>query len=342
MIDIREYILHKARELDIDVIGFTDCSPLVDIEEYLKTKRQDNKYTEFEEDDLKKRVDPKLTMESCKSIIVLGISYNVDYNPGQDIILKGNLSKSSWGMDYHRVLKDKIENLILSMTDEFQQLDFQYKYFVDTGPLVDRELAKRAGIGYYGKNCSIINREYGSFIFLGYILTNLDIENETMYMEEECGDCNLCIRACPTGALEGPYRLNPRRCISYLTQTRDMISEELRDKMGTKIYGCDTCQLVCPKNRGIKKSNHGEFIPSITKGVVDIEELFQMSNREFKEKYGHMAGSWRGKNILKRNAIIALGNMRDKKNLPLLERELEKENEALREYILWAMRKIKR
>ncbi|MEW8973420.1 MAG: tRNA epoxyqueuosine(34) reductase QueG [Tissierellaceae bacterium] len=338
MTDIREYILDKARELGIDIIGFTDCSPLVDIQDYLLEKKKENKYTEFEEKDLAKRIDPRLTLESCRSIIVLGISYNVDYKPGEGVRLKGNLSRSSWGIDYHRILKNKTEALIEEIEKE---VDFQYRYFVDTGPLVDRELAKKAGIGYYGKNCSIINREYGSFIFIAYILTDLDIENRTEYIEQECGDCTLCIRACPTNALEEPYRLNPKRCVSYLTQTKDIISEELRHKMGAKIYGCDTCQMVCPKNKGIKRSTHKDFIPLQTKGVVDIEELFHMSNREFKEKYGHMAGSWRGKNTLKRNAIIALGNIKDKESLYLLEEELKKGNESLKEYILWAIDRIK-
>lgn len=338
MTDIREYILDKAKELGIDIIGFTDCSPLVDIQDYLLEKKKENKYTEFEEKDLAKRIDPRLTLESCRSIIVLGISYNVDYKPREGVRLKGNLSRSSWGIDYHRILKNKTEALIEEIEKE---VDFQYRYFVDTGPLVDRELAKKAGIGYYGKNCSIINTEYGSFIFIAYILTDLDIENRTEYIEQECGDCTLCIRACPTNALEEPYRLNPKRCVSYLTQTKDIISEELRHKMGARIYGCDTCQMVCPKNKGIKRSTHKDFIPLQTKGVVDIEELFHMSNREFKEKYGHMAGSWRGKNTLKRNAIIALGNIKDKESLYLLEEELKRGNESLKEYILWAIDKIK-
>lgn len=338
MIDIKTYIINKSKELNIDIIGFTDCEALLGIKDYLIIKKKNDKYTEFEEENLEKRTNPKLILPNCKSIIVIGISYNLDYKLEKGINIKGNLSKSSWGLDYHKVLKNKMEELIYEIK---KKKDFQYKYFVDTGPLVDRELAKKAGIGYYGKNCSIINKDYGSFIFLGYILTDLEIEKNSIIIEEDCKDCTLCIQACPTNALESPYTLNPRRCISYLTQTKDIIPEELRHKMGIKIYGCDTCQLVCPKNKGVKRSTHSEFIPLKTKGIVNIEELFNMSNRQFKEKYGHMAGSWRGKNILKRNAIIALGNMKDKKNLPLLEKELEKGNDNLREYILWAINKIK-
>ncbi|NLY46101.1 MAG: tRNA epoxyqueuosine(34) reductase QueG [Tissierella sp.] len=337
MKDLKEFIINKSKELGIDVIGFTDGEPLLDIKEYLKYRIDNNINTEFEEKDIEKRINPKITFPGCKSIIVIAMSYNIDFKRHNPNILKGSLSKSSWGADYHKVLKERIEKLI----DEIKMAtDFEYKYFVDTGPLVDRELAKKAGIGYYGKNCSIINKEYGSFIFIGYIMTDLDINFEKAQVENDCGDCNLCIKACPIGALESKYGLNPKKCISYLTQTKEIIPDGYLDKMGIKIYGCDTCQLVCPKNKDIKKSNHEEFLPKDTHGIVDIKELLSMSNKQFRDKYGSMAGSWRGKNILKRNAIIALGNMKDKKNIDLLLEEKKKGIEMLRPYIDWALNKI--
>ncbi|MBU5425862.1 tRNA epoxyqueuosine(34) reductase QueG [Tissierella pigra] len=331
--ELNQYILEKSKELNIDICGFTDSLPLYNLEEYLLYREKNNVKTEFEEKDINKRIDPRLTMDNCKSIIVLGLSYNIDYDEKPDYLLRGKLSKSSWGIDYHLVLRKKIESLVEEIK---KKIDFQYKYFVDTGPLIDRELGRKSGIGYYGKNCSIINKEYGSFIFLGYILTNLnlDISKEA---ESECGDCNLCINACPTGALEEPYKLNPKRCISYLTQTKSNIPITLREKMGMKIYGCDTCQLVCPKNKGIKKSNHEEFIPILTKGYMNLEELLTISNKEFKRKYGTMAGSWRGKSILKRNAIIALGNMKRTENIQLLVNLLKDESPEIREYSEWAI-----
>lgn len=318
--DIKEYIIEKTKELNIDMVGFTNCEPFIQLKEYLNDRMENNITTEFEEKDINRRIDPRITMPECRSIIVIALSYNVEYNEKPDYELKGSLSKSSWGMDYHKVLKLKLEALI----DEIKKIkDFEYQYFVDTGPLVDRELAKRAGIGYYGKNCSIINEDYGSFIFIGYILTNLEIEVDNKEIENQCGDCNLCIRACPTNALDKPYRLNAKRCISYLTQTKDEVDEELKRKMGIKIYGCDTCQMVCPKNKNVKKSIHEEFMPKEIKGAIDIRELITMSNREFKDKYGAMAGSWRGKNILKRNAINALKNMRSRNNEHIIDELLK-------------------
>ncbi|HLR21524.1 MAG TPA: tRNA epoxyqueuosine(34) reductase QueG [Tissierellaceae bacterium] len=338
MINIRDYIRNKSQEIGIDIIGFTDGDPLLNIKDYLIYKRELGKYTTFEEKDIEKRIDPKQTLPNCQSIIVVGISYNVDYNiKDNNIKLKGRLSKSSWGIDYHRVLRNKMEKLVKLLEEDHE---FEYKIFTDTGPLVDRELAKKAGIGYYGKNCSIINKEYGSFIFLGYILTSLEIDIEKVYREEECGDCTLCLRACPTGALESKYHINSNKCISYLTQTKEIIPEELRHKMGNRIYGCDTCQEVCPKNKGIKYSKNKEFIPQKTKGIIDIKELLSMSNREFREKYGDMAGSWRGKNTLKRNAIITLGNMKSKENLEFLYEEEKKDIKSLNEYIKWSINKI--
>lgn len=332
--NIKDYISEISKQLHIDIIGFTDADPLLSLEEYLQFRIDNNMATEFEEKDLEKRIDPKKTMPNCKSIIVIGISYNVDYKPRHDFEIKGSLSKSTWGLDYHEVLKEKMKSLVEKINEI---KNFEYMYFVDTGPLIDRELANKAGIGYYGKNCNIINHRYGSFIFLGYILTDIDMDLDNNSVDSECGDCNLCLQACPTGALEEPYKLNPKRCISYLTQTKDKIDILLREKMGIKIYGCDTCQIVCPKNKEVKYSTHKEFIPSKTNGCMDIKELLKTSNRQFKEKYGHMSGSWRGKNVLKRNAIIALGNINNKNHQALIQDILRENNQMFNQYAHWAL-----
>lgn len=335
--NLKDNIIVKSKELGIDIIGFTNCKPLLNLKDYLGERKDKGIEVEFEEKDIQKRIDPKGTFPDCKSIIVIGISYNVDFHEKVDYTLKAKLSKSSWGMDYHMVVEEKLKKLIKEIEKEEK---FHYKYFVDTGPLIDRELAKKAGIGYYGKNSSIINDDYGSFIFLGYILTDLDIDTSSQLVDESCGNCSECIKYCPTGALESPYSFNPKRCISYLTQTKERIPYELRPLMEDKIFGCDTCQLVCTKNIGVKKSKNPEFMPVDTKGYVDIEEILNISNREFKEKYSSMSGGWRGKNVLRRNAIIALGNIRDKKHIKLLDPLLEDPSPMIREYTVWALLNI--
>lgn len=333
---IKKQIIEKSKKIGIDIIGFADCSRLNNLEEYLIERKENNRETEFEEKNIELRITPEKVFSHCKSIIVLGVSYDVDFNAKVDYKMKGRISKSSWGKDYHRVVKEKMEKLIYEIKKE---IDFNYEYFVDTGPLVERELAKKSGIGWYGKNSSIINDDYGSLIFIGYILTDLNIEPDEEVIEK-CGECNLCIKSCPTGALEGPRKFNPKKCISYLTQTKKDIPYELREKMGIKVYGCDTCQLVCPKNKEAVKTDNRKFIPHITRGYIDIEEIFILSNRQFREKYGHMAGSWRGRNILRRNSLIALGNMKDEKNIDFLREALDSKNPMMRKYAAWAILNI--
>lgn len=332
--DLKKFIIKKSKEINIDIIRFCKADIFENLEKILKERQKKNYHTEFEVQDINKRVDPKLIMPNAKSIICIGMSYNANYKRDDNVKLKGNISRSSWGIDYHKVLSEKLEDLAQEIK---KVIELEYKIYVDTGPLVDREIAKRAGIGWYGKNCSIINNDYGSFIFIGYMITNLEIEEDDQ-VEEDCGDCTLCIDACPTGAIEKGYIVNSKKCISYLTQTNNKIPFELRDKMGIKVYGCDTCQLVCPKNKGVKIANIEEFLPNKTHGLIDIEELFKMSNKEFKEKYGDMSGSWRGKNILKRNSLIALGNM--KKGFDIAEKAINDNSPKVREYAAWALMKI--
>lgn len=332
--DLKEYIIEKSKELNIDIIGFCRADAFENLEEILRERQNKSYHTEFEIENITKRINPKTIIPTAKTIICIGIAYNTNYKRDKEIKLKGNISRSSWGIDYHKVLREKLENLV----GEIKKVTkLEYKIYVDTGPLVDREIAKRAGIGWYGKNCSIINNDYGSFIFIGYMITDLELKEDSP-IEESCGDCTLCIDACPTGAIEKSYIINSKKCISYLTQTNNKIPFELRDKMGIKVYGCDTCQLVCPKNKGVSLKNNEDFLPKKTHGYIDIEELFKMSSKEFKEKYGDMAGSWRGKNILKRNSLIALGNI--KKGFDIAKKAIKDESSKVREYAAWALMKI--
>lgn len=300
-----ELIIEKSLEIGLDLIGFTDASILNRIEEKISNRFEENLATEFENSDISKRVNPREIMKSANSIIVVGLPYFYEsYNNNNR--LYGKLSRSSWGIDYHIVIK----NYLNKLADKLLQYEkFEYSILADTSPLVDREIAYKAGIGYYGKNTSIINDKYGSFIFIGYLLTDLHLDKYSVPIESQCGECDICLRSCPGKAIEEHYKLNPKKCISYLTQTKHYLNEEESKKMGINIYGCDICQIVCPKNENIKESHFDEFKPYKTNGIVDIKEIICMSKREFENKYGDMSGAWRGKNVLTRNAIIALENI---------------------------------
>lgn len=336
---IENHIIEISKEINIDLVGFTKFKEDENLKKHLYKLREGGNYPGFAQENIEDRFNIKKILQDSNSIISIGISYNVDYKDTNIHEFKGRISKSAWGIDYHKVLSNKMEDLVNRLKEK---VDFEYKYFVDTGPLIDREIGKNGGIGYYGKNCSIINPEYGSFIFLGYIITNLDLES-SQEIKVDCGDCRICIDKCPTKALVENNNIEYSKCISYLTQTKDYIKEDLRENMGINIYGCDTCQDVCPKNKNIKKGNNDEFLPIDTGKSLDIREIIEMSNKEFKRKYKKHSFSWRGKAILKRNAIIALGNSKNKKAIELLLSIRDKEESLDNiEYINWAIEKLEK
>lgn len=273
-------------------------------------------------------------MNDCKTIICVAISYNIDKENikyKDDYKLKTSISKISWGKDYHKVLEDKLKAL-----SEFisQRYSAKTKYFVDKGPLVERELAYLSGIGFYGKNCSIINKEYGSFICLGEILTNIYIEPDKA-IKELCKDCNLCINACPNGALYNSYKINPKLCLSYLTQQKHLEQEDY-PKIKS-IYGCDICQNICPFNKLAKNINHDEFIPEEWNAYPDAIDLLEMNNNSFNNTFYNTSSGWRGKKIIQRNAIAFIGNSQRKELFIYLLKALKDERAEIREASIYSL-----
>lgn len=337
-VDTKEMIKEEAERIGLDVIGFTSCRPFLETAEILRGREAAGYLSGFEESDIQKRTDPRLIMEDCSTIIAAGISYNVDQNKAgikEYYAHKTRISRAAWGTDYHKVLKLKLDKLAVFINEG---LGGNTKVFVDTGPLVEREVAKRAGIGYTGRNCSIINPRFGSFIFLGEILTDIRIEPDKP-LEENCGDCNLCLKACPTGALCSPYTVNAKQCISYLTQSRDLSCEEY-GKIGSSIYGCDICQAVCPKNKGVSISRHGEFIPREWNLYPDAVDILEMDNKTFQETFKNTSAGWRGKKILQRNAIIAIANSGIRAGAKYIVKMLDDSRKDIRETSVYALYRL--
>lgn len=247
-------------------------------------------------------------------------------------------ARASWGIDYHVVLRDRLEKLAAFIQEKVPEVS--NKVMVDTGELSDRAVAERAGIGFSGKNTSIITPEFGSFVYLGEMITNIPFVPDDP-IEDSCGDCTKCMDACPTGALVEGGRLNAQRCIAFLTQTKDFLPDEFRTKLGNRLYGCDTCQQVCPRNKGIDSHIHPEFEPEHDLAKPKLEPMLRISNRSFKEKFGHMSGSWRGKKPLQRNALIALGHYKDKTAIPeMISVMKEDPRPVIRGTAAWALGKI--
>lgn len=310
---LKQEIIQYAKKIGIDKIGFASADIFGELKERLKRQQELSYQSGFEKGSLEERTEPQRLLPEAQSIISIAIAYpsrmkNAPKSTKEE--RRGLFARASWGIDYHVVLRERLEKLSAFIQEQVP--DAVNKVMVDTGELSDRAVAERAGIGFSGKNTSIITPEYGSFVYLGEMITNIPFLPDEP-LEDSCGDCRKCMDACPTGALVGDGgQLNAQRCIAFLTQTKDFLPDEFRTKIGNRVYGCDTCQQVCPKNKGIDFHIHPEFEPEHDIAKPKLIPMLQISNREFKEKFGSISGAWRGKKPLQRNALIALGHYKDK------------------------------
>lgn len=327
---IKDQIIEFAKSINIEYIGFGDIEFDKKFIERLRERRENGHLSGFEEENEGIRIDVKKILPEVKTIIAIAVPYRtIEPNKG-----KPYFSKSSFGVDYHRVVKKKLEILSDFIYNEFRA---NCECFCDIGPLSDREAAKKCGIGFYGKNTNIITKKYGSFVFLGEILTDLYIEKDKP-IDYDCRECELCIKACPAGAIEKPYYINAKKCLSYITQKKDNLNDFEIETLGKRLYGCDTCQDVCPYNKNNEVSNLKEFYPESWNYNIDEEYILNVSNKEFKDTFGKTSSGWRGKGILKRNLIIAMGNSSNKAYIPLLQRL---KDDKLNYYIEKSINKLK-
>ena len=339
--ETKQAILSYAKEIGIDKIGFASADPFVELRERLIEHREKGYESGFEEPDLRKRTEPELLLEGARSLISIALAYpsRMENPPKSEPgAYRGILCRAAWGKDYHLVLREKLDKL----TRFIQKLEPGAKVLsmVDTGALSDRAVAERAGLGWVGKNCSLITPEFGSWVYLGELITNLPLPPDQP-VEEGCGDCNLCVEACPTGALVQGGQLNAQRCIAYLTQVKDFIPDEFRAKIGNRLYGCDTCQMVCPKNRGVHVTHHPEFLPDPEVAKPLLKPLLTMGNKEFRKKFGQSSSAWRGKKPIQRNAILALAHFRDRTAVPSLIQLLQGDpRPVIRGTAAWALGRI--
>ncbi|GGH38467.1 epoxyqueuosine reductase [Paenibacillus segetis] len=340
--ELKREIQEAAPSLGIDDIGFASADPFHSLKAVLLDRREKGYESGFEEPDIDKRIYPELSFEGQpESLISIAVAYPSKMDnppksePGQR---RGILARSAWGRDYHLVLREAMLKLEAFITERVP--DARIENMVDTGALVDRAVADRAGIGFKGKNCLIISPKWGTWVYLGELITNIPFPPDTP-VTEDCGECTKCLDACPTGALVGPGVLNAQRCISFQTQTKGFVEEEFMIKMGNRLYGCDTCQVVCPKNKGKYWNHRPELQPDPETVKPLLLPILDLSNRQFKERFGSSAAAWRGKNPIQRNAIIALGNFKDPASVPKLIDILQKDSRpVMRGTAAWALSRI--
>lgn len=294
----KEKLLRILKDKNIDSVGIAPVDTYDSLKKILEEKINNNLITGMEEPDIEKRINPRLIMDDAKSIIVCAFPYYI----GE--LEDSNLSKYCYGKDYHIVVKDVLQEVCEEIKKDIS--DFKYKVFADNGPLVDRYLAYLSGIGYYGINNNIITDKYGSYVFIGYIVNNFEFEIDKP-LDKTCCKCNKCVKYCPGNALEGNYKMDPKKCLSYLTQKKEELSKDEKEKIKNNkmVFGCDICQDVCPHNKNIEKTSIEDFKISLL-GKLDEEEIEEISNKEFKRRYGNRAFSWRGRKIIKRNMDIIL------------------------------------
>ncbi len=337
--NLKQEIINFSKKIGLRA-GFTSAEPFLKEKEILVKKRAKNLISPFEEQDIERRCNPQILLPGSRTIICFAMGYLVNpYDPVETDLdqiksgPKGKISRYAKVKDYHFVLVKKLEEMVDFISKKEAG---RFKIMVDTGSLMEKAAAQRAGLGWIGENTCLFTPELGSWVFLGEILTDIEIEPDTT-MENRCDGCGRCIKACPTGALMAPFQINPHRCLSYITQKRGFIPEEFRRPLGNRIFGCDTCQEVCHNNCDVKIPNHIEFIPDIPL-ERDLEQLAKLSKQDFNKMFRDTAMGWRGRNVIRRNAVCALGNIRDENTIKLLGSLTEDLSETVREQALWSLK----
>ena len=328
----------KSLELGFDEFGITDLENFefnsLKIMEFVKNKHHGE--MKWFKDKLEIRKNPKNIWNDAKSAIVLGINYGPINNPLKDLtqIRKGYISIYSRRRDYHKVIKSKLKELARFI----QKIKpSEVKIFVDTAPLMEKPLASAAGLGWQGKHTNLVSKKYGSWLFLGVILTNIYFKNKKN-INSKCGSCKQCITICPTNAIVKPYSLDARRCISYLTiEHKTHIKREFRIKIGNRIFGCDDCLAICPWNKFAKKYSDLKlnFIKKLN--LPSLEMFLNFEEHDYRRYFVGTPVRRLGYNRFMRNILIAAANSKNSSLVKSVLRYLDSNSDIIRAMAIWAL-----
>ncbi len=347
---LKEKLKNYAYSIGIDKIGFASAKPLENHLVRLMMRRSENYSYTLNEGDPLKRINPALSLPAAKSVICAAVAYDgQEYIPHDNSLgeagARGRLSLISRGRDYHVVMHERLEKLKLYIMKVFPNA--KISIMVDKHDILEKAFAVEAGLGWFGKNTLLVTPEFGSFVYLGELVTDIPFPADAP-VNEGCGKCIKCLEACPTGALDKDRNLNPDRCIAGVSQYKGVIHNDLREAMGNTIYGCDICQIACPYNKRAVKDTLKDVSGSIVQSSAEyndafplLTELFRITNSEFKSRFGHTAGAWRGRTVFQRNAIIAAGNQGNACLVPELTKFLKEDSRAvIRGAAAWALGRI--
>jgi epoxyqueuosine reductase len=356
-VHITEQITERAYALGFDLVRVTSAEPFMQTEAVLKERIGAGLMDGldwFTAERAEVSCSPRALAPNARSVLALGTFYLTDAprdcsTPGDP---HGQVSAYAWGEDYHEVLRKRLDQLAEYIRSLCPPGDEKTIVFTDTGRMVDRAVAQRSGLGWYGKNTMILTKGWGSWVFLSEIVTSLELKPDAP-VGANCGQCEVCLRACPTGAIVAPYVLDNRRCISYLTiELRGAIPLELRPLIGTHIFGCDICQEVCPVNQVVewrlrasgRLSSRGErleFQPRADVGSSPaLLALLSLDEEGFRERFRHSPIKRAKRRGLLRNVCVALGNLGDPAAVPGLIEALGDADPLVRGHAAWALGRI--
>jgi epoxyqueuosine reductase len=338
--DVKTAIIARARALGFEAIGFTRASlspeRATGLREFLAARRHgDMGWMEARED---QRADPKTLWPEAMSVISLGLSYAPEgdalENLGRPEV--GNISVYARNRDYHDIVKGKLKHLAQFIAGRGEGV----KVFVDTAPVMEKPLAMQAGLGWQGKHTNLVSRQHGSWLFLGEVFTTLEIAPDAPHADR-CGSCRACQDVCPTDAFPAPYKLDARRCISYLTiEYAGPIPEEFRAAMGNRIYGCDDCLAVCPWNKFAAAGREQKLLHREDLTAPLLAELAMLDDAGFRQKFSGSPVKRIGRNRFVRNVAIAIGNSGLLALLPAAEALARDEDSVVAEAGAWAVRRL--
>jgi epoxyqueuosine reductase len=285
------------------------------------------------------RRHPGSVLQDVRSVVMLGMNYNPGPEEEKDEAQYGRIARFARGADYHDVLRDRLNRLLAWLQAE--RPGCVGRGVVDTAPLLERDFARRAGLGWFGKNTMLLNKRLGSYFFLSALLVDAQLQPDGPFEASHCGTCTACLDACPTNAFVGPGVLDSRRCISYLTiELKDNVPSELRRGVGDWLFGCDICQEVCPWNRKAPAATEPAFRPRADLDAVDAAELLGLTDEEFRRRFRDAALMRAKRRGLLRNAALVLGNVGDERALPTLRRALHDAEPMVQEAARWAIAEI--
>ena len=300
----KENIKKWGSELGFVSIGFTTGQPIDSLTPLLQERFTQGLATPFESEAIEQRINPQAVWQECRTVVALAYPFPYAVPPQRG---EGVLARSAVGVDYHKSITQQINYLVDTMT--LNGWPGIPRWQADTGPLVERAFAVRAGVGWLGRNQQLIIPDFGSFAALALLLLDQEIPSDNP-LPNKCGDCQRCVEACPAQII-GQEQFAAKRCLSYLTQSKEVLDPKERLSLGLRIFGCDTCQEVCPHNQKRIEEEQNVVISAAYRRGVDLLSTLCLTKRQFLDSYKLTAAGWRGKGILQRNAFLALQNAKD-------------------------------